>query len=179
LQLQLKLEDIMKLLSTLTLSGLLLLGLPAFAQQQVPADPQQFVAEAKAPAACAAINPITDDQKQRLSAIRDKYELDTADKKALLHVTQRQLRRTLTATTVDKSSATALQAKVNGLRDDLANSKLNLKLAMGDVFTPEQRAAFRQMRGRFGHHGRRFAHHHGFSGPNGPRLTDGGKPPVG
>jgi Spy/CpxP family protein refolding chaperone len=167
----------MKLLSTLALSGLLLMGLPAFAQEdQAPSGNAQFVAEAHAPAACAAISPITDTQRQALSALRDKYELDTAENKALLHVTQRQLRRTVTATTVDKGAALALQAKVNGLRDGLANAKLNFVLAMGDVFTPEQRAAFKRMHGR--HHGGRSGHRR-FGEEGGSRRQEGGKPSVG
>jgi Spy/CpxP family protein refolding chaperone len=144
----------MKFVRTLAITGLLMMGLPAFADNQTTVDvPQQIVAQARGPVSFAKVAPVTSDQREKLSALRDKYELDTAQQKALLRVTQRQLREVMTATSVDKSAASALQTKINGLRDDLSNAKLNFMLAAGDVFTPEQRAAFRHMHGRFGHHG--------------------------
>lgn len=170
----------MKLVRALALSGLLMMGIPAFAAEDNSAaagDNAQFIAQAHTPSATARINPMTDDQRQKLSALKDKYQLDTAEKKALLQVTQRQLREVMTAVSVDKSAATALQAKINGLRAELSNAKLGFMLAAGDVFTPEQRAAFKEMRGRHGHHG--FGGRHGGHGGRGGNCGPGGCGPEG
>jgi Spy/CpxP family protein refolding chaperone len=153
----------MKLASTLALSALLLIGAPALADNPTTVS---RIAE-KTPHACMQKMPkLSDAQKQQLTALRDKYELDTAQKKAELHVTFRQLHQVLRADNVDKTKAEALQAKINGLRDDLSNARLNLRLAASDVFTPEQKAAFREMR-RF-HHG-----HFNRGGEKGQRQSVG------
>lgn len=153
----------MKLAHSLALVSLLLIGAPALAENQIAVNPQA-IAEAKAPA-CAAKISLSDSQRQQLAALRDKYELATAEQKALLHVTYRQLKSVLRADTVDKAQAQALQTKINGLRDDLANARLNLRLAVSDVFTPEQKEAFKQMH---------RAHHHHFAfRPFGPRPEVG------
>ncbi len=130
-------------------------ALPAFAQESPPAaqaDDGQMLAQARVPDGPS--HRITDEQRQKLFALRDQFELSTAEKRAELHVDQRQLRQALHATTVDKQAALSLQSKINGLRDDLSNAKLGMVLAAGDVFTPEQRAEFKQM-----HH--RWHHRHG------------------
>ena len=152
----------MKLVPSLALVGLLLTGAPALADNQNA----QFVADAKPQAACCAKStPISDAQRQQLRALRDKYELATAEKKAQLHVSYRQLHEVLSANTIDKGQAQALQTKINGLRDDLSNERLNMRLAASDVFTPEQRAQFREMH-RFHHH-----HFHGHMGEKGPKAS--------
>jgi len=161
----------MKLVRTLAIAGsLLMMGLPVFADNLTTVDnaPQE-IAQAQAPVAFAKVAPVGTDQRAKLEALRDKYELDTAQQKALLHVTQRQLREVMGAPSIDKSAAATLQTKINGLRDDLSNAKLNFMLAASDVFTPEQRAAFHHMHGRFGHHGG-FGH----GGQCGPGCAPGG-----
>jgi len=111
-------------------------------------------------------NPITDEQRTRLGAIKDQYELDTAQPKAQLKVSQRQLRQMLTASTVDKTAALSLQGKINSLRASLSDAKLKMMLATSDVFTAEQKEAFKKFRG----HGRRFGKgHHGGGGKCGMR----------
>ena len=158
----------MKVIHTLAVASLLFIGAPVLADDAQSANPQ-MVAEAHA-AACTKLSPISDEQRKQLSALRDKYELDTAEKKALLHVTGRQLKQVMTSVTVDKSAALALQSKLNALRDDLSNARLSFMLSAGDVFTPEQRAQFKAMR-RQGHH----RHHGHFEG----RESGAGKPSVG
>lgn len=132
--------------------------LPAIAQESpiaaVSDSDSSVIAQARVPDA-APLHPITAEQKQKLVAIRDQFELDNAQKKAILHVSQRQLHGMLRADSVDKSAALALQSKINGLKADLSTSKLSMMLAARDVFTAEQRAEFKQMRHHrgWGHHG--------------------------
>ncbi|HEY9791967.1 MAG TPA: hypothetical protein V6D22_16290, partial [Candidatus Obscuribacterales bacterium] len=81
----------MKLVRTLAIAGsLLMMGLPVFADNLTTVDnaPQE-IAQAQAPVAFAKVAPVGTDQRAKLEALRDKYELDTAQQKALLHVTQR------------------------------------------------------------------------------------------
>jgi Spy/CpxP family protein refolding chaperone len=160
----------MKLVQTLALASLLLAGVPAIADEEMSVNPTPTTI-AQAPINAVKLAPITDDQRSKLRALRDQYKLNTAEKKALLEVTQGQLRETLGAVSVDKGAALALQAKINGLRAELSTARLNMMLAASDVFTPEQRAAFKSMRGRHGHHGGGFrhgGHGGGFGGHGGP-----------
>lgn len=146
----------MKISRSLTLVAIATLcTLPAFAQDsQSSAQNTNEHMIAQARVSDGPSHSITDEQRQKLSSLRDQFELSTAQKKAELDVDKRQLRQILHATTVDKQAALSLQSKINGLRDDLSNARLGLILAAGDVFTPEQRAEFKQM-----HH--RWHHHHG------------------
>jgi Spy/CpxP family protein refolding chaperone len=159
----------MKLLQTLALASLLLAGVPAIADEEMSATATPTTI-AQAPINAVKIAPITEDQRTKLRALRDQYKLNTAEKKALLEVTQGQLRETLGAVNVDKGAALALQAKVNGLRAELSTARLNMMLAASDVFTPEQRAAFKSMRGRWGHGG---GFRHGGHGGHGGRGGHG------
>ena len=99
---------------------------------------------------------LTPEQREKLGAIRDQFTLDTATKKAQLQVQKHQLRELLTKPTVDKQAVLSLNDKLNGLKADLSNARLQMMLASGDVFTPEQKQQMRErmsrggMRGHFG-----------------------------
>lgn len=123
---------------------------------------------------------LTDSQMQQLRALRDKYSVDNATKKAQLQVLQHDLMSQLGATTIDKSAALATQSKINNLRNDLSNAKLAMKLDASGIFTPEQREQMhkRMSRGGFGgkHHGRGGRGGHGHHG--GFHRGPGGRGPV-
>lgn len=142
----------LKVIRPLALVTMVVCAVPAFAQDasiSQAAGEGTFVAQAQVPST-APSHPITDDQRHRLSTLRDQFELDNALKKAQLNVSQRQLREVLHATTIDKSAALALQSKINGLTSDLSTAKLNLTLASGDVFTAEQKADWKERRNHWG-----------------------------
>lgn len=159
----------------LTLGAMLACAAPAFAADIVPAfgdeavpSVETFLIENQAISA-APEHPLSADQKNKLSALRDQFDLDTAQPKAQLRVAQRQLRRAITADAVDKKAALDLQSKINTLRSSLANARLSMMLASSDIFTPEQRAEMKSRKHRWGGrghgHGRHFRGGRGFGGP--------------
>jgi Spy/CpxP family protein refolding chaperone len=174
-----------------SLMGALLICFSPALAQDVPESDSKLIGQAQVQATVpdGPKNPITDEQRTKLGAIKDQYELDTAQSKAQLKVSQRQLRQMLMAPSVDKSAALSLQGKINTLRASLSDAKLKMMLASSDVFTPEQKAAFKKFRGH-GHgmgkgrhggggkcgamrgHGR--GGHHGGPGGGGPRFGMGG-----
>lgn len=85
-------------------------------------------------------------QKALLGKIRDEFTLSTAPKEAELKVAMRQLMELLHSDTVDKQAALALQSKINTLKADLSTARLNMMLASGEVFTPEQKAKMKEWR---------------------------------
>ncbi len=163
----------MKLFSTLALATAFVIGAPVLAQTATLAADTGSGATTSLRAERRAKFNFTDDQKKKMGELRDRYALDTATKKAELQIAQRQLRESLKETAVDKGAALGLQSKINGLRSDLSNARLNMMLAMSDVFTPEQKEqmkSFRhhKMRGCGGKFGGGKHHRGGFHG--GPRV---------
>ncbi len=166
----------MKLLSTLALASAFLIGAPVLAQNAT------FVADNGAAGSGASTSlraerkarfNFTEEQKKKIGELKDRFALDTASKKAELSVAQRQLRESLKASSVDKGAALGLQNKINGLRADLSTARLNMMLAMSDVFTPEQKEQMKAMRNhRRGGCGGGFGgkHHRGGGFHGGPRV---------
>lgn len=153
----------MKNLRTVIITGLMLTALPALANEtttaSLPKDGTKPVCEGKS---CSMKFKLTDEQRTKIGALVDKYKLDNANKKAELKVSYRQLREIMGKPSIDKSAALATESKINGLKSELATSKLNLKLAMADVFSPEQRAEwlkFKEMKEHRFHGGHRFGMH--------------------
>jgi len=144
----------MNLSRPIALATMALCALPAFAKDAAP------VESSSAPS--THVRPhhmrfkMTDDQKSKLSSLKNQYILDTATKKAELKVASNQLREELGKTSIDKSAAQGLQGKISSLKGDLASARLNMMIAAADVFTPEQREAFKKMR--------HFKHGHGGHG---------------
>lgn len=139
----------MNLSRPIALATMALCALPAFAKDATPVE--------SSAALSTHVRPhfkfnMTDEQKSKLSSLKNQYILDTATKKAELKVASNQLREEMGKSSIDKSAAQGLQSKINSLRGELASARLNMLLAAADVFTPEQREAFKKMRhGRHGH----------------------------
>ncbi len=104
---------------------------------------------------------LSDDQRGKLRALKNQLTLDTAQKRAELKVGQSQLRELLTKPKVDKQAALDLQSKLNTLKADLSNARLNFMLSASDVFTAEQKEAFR---GRMMKRSMGGGRHHGHGG---------------
>ncbi len=148
----------------IALATMALCALPAFAKDAAPTESSFAPSTHVRP---HARFQMTDDQKSKLSTLKNQYILDTATKKAELKVAKNQLREELGKTSIDKSAAQTLQSKISSLKGDLASSRLNMMIAAADVFTPEQREAFKKMRDfRHGHGG----HGKSFGGKMGPRA---------
>jgi len=154
----------MKLIRPMIITGLLLSALPAFAQTTVTAN----VPEKESGKVCAAkvgfdsklrLSP---EQRAKLGTLHDQLTLSTADKKAELEVAHNQMRRLFEQPTIDKQAVLNLEAKINGLKDDLSTARVNMMLASADVLTPEQRAEFGKM-----HESRGWRHHRGHEGLRG------------
>jgi Spy/CpxP family protein refolding chaperone len=115
---------------------------------------------------------LTDEQLEKIAALKDNFLSKTAGKKVELKGLGRQLRGLLTKKEVNRQEAFVLQEKISTLRADLAKEKLAFRLDMMSVLTDEQREKIRHrmlMKQAFGghkHHGRHFAfagHRGGFN----------------
>lgn len=109
---------------------------------------------------------LSDDQLEKMHAIKTKFQTDTATKQAELKVLHIQLREILSAESINKQAALSLQSKINNLKGELATARLNSMIERAEVLTSEQRKEIHhrmlQREGSFkkGHHGR--GGHRGF-----------------
>lgn len=100
---------------------------------------------------------LSDDQYEKLYALKNSF-LDKVGPKMLEIKTQsRHLKDVMTQPSVDVKAARNMQDKINNLRSDLANLKLDNRIAMMDVLTAEQRKKIRD----FVIKGGRGMHHRG------------------
>ncbi len=104
--------------------------------------------------------PLTTDQLEKLSVLKNKLTLDTAEKKAELKVGRRQLFDLLSKPKVDKQEVLTLNSKLKALKGDISDSRLDFMLAASEVLTPEQkeqihnRMLTRSLKGGFHRHHR-------------------------
>jgi Spy/CpxP family protein refolding chaperone len=137
----------------------LLLAGAATASQIQTAGTSTLLAQTTAPK-CARLS-LSTAQLEKLSALKDKFILDTAQDKAQLKVERHQLFSLLSEPTVNKDEVLALETKMNTLKNKISDARINLLLAKSDVLTPEQREKIhdrflmRSLKG--GHQGRKFA----------------------
>lgn len=154
----------MRLLYSLALGALLFVSAPAFAQET----PTVVEPIAQTQVTLDPALKVTAEQREKLANLRNQYILSTAQKKAELTVAKNQLRTVFKQPTIDKAAALSLQTKINGLKADLSTARLSLKLAAADVFTAEQRAAFKKMHHGYGHKRGCGPSRGGFRGHGGP-----------
>ncbi|HEY9776811.1 MAG TPA: Spy/CpxP family protein refolding chaperone [Planktothrix sp.] len=120
----------------------------------------------------------TDDQLEKMAALKDQYMQKTASQKDQIRLLHRQLREALAKENVDRSGAQSILSQINSIHSDLASKGLDFKLDMMNILTPEQREHMRRhmlMANAFGgghhHHGRGGCgggHERGHGGPGGP-----------
>lgn len=115
----------------------------------------------------------SDEQLQKMSSLKNQFLDNTASKRAELDSLGRQMKDVFTAKDVDRAKANDLESRISAVKADLDKARLNFKLDMLAVLTPEQRDGMRRhmLEGGFGghhrHHG--FGHHGHFKGgPGGP-----------
>lgn len=114
---------------------------------------------------------LTDTQLEKIASLKDKSRVETAAQKAQLKALSDQLKLVVTRPDANSQEAFQVQSKINDLRSQLANEKLQQRLDFMAVLTPEQKETIRHKilvseafggergRGHMGHH----MHHH-FSG---------------
>lgn len=109
---------------------------------------------------------LSDEQLEKIHALKNSFK-DSASKKVLdLKTLKRQLKDTVMAEKVDRAKATAIQAKINELKNELSSAKLAMRLDTLEILTPEQKQQMRHRQlqkeafgGRGGRHGGKRMHH--------------------
>lgn len=86
---------------------------------------------------------LTDDQYEKFYALKNSFMDKVGPKMLEVRTNERHLKDLMTQTNVDAKAARNLQDKINGLKADLANMKLENRLAMHDVLNDEQRKKIR------------------------------------
>lgn len=104
---------------------------------------------------------LTDEQYEKFYTLKNSFMDKVGPKMLEIRTHERHLRDLMTQTNVDAKAARNLQDKINGLKADLANMKLDNRLAMHDVLNDEQRKKIRDWVIKGG----RGMHHRG-----GPRM---------
>jgi Spy/CpxP family protein refolding chaperone len=82
---------------------------------------------------------LSTDQLEKLTTLKDKLAVDTAEDKAKLKVDRHQLFSLLSKSQVDKQEVLSLQSKMKTLKDEISDARINFLLAASGVLTPEQR----------------------------------------
>lgn len=86
----------------------------------------------------------SDDQLEKIFQLKQDCMDKTGPKMAELFAQHRALRDLLTQPNTDKSKAQEIQGKINSLRGDIANYRLEQQIGLLGVLTPEQRKELRR-----------------------------------
>lgn len=163
-------------------------AVPALAQDAPAQIAESTALIAQAPAASAAVEVgkrpaftrLNEDQLEKMHALRTAFKNSVGAKRAELQVQKRALKDTLSATSVDRAKAQAIQGQINAIQNDLSNARLAFKIDGLNVLTAEQRAQMHSMMlrremsfgkkgGHKGFRGKRGGHGCGFGGHKGGR----------
>ncbi len=86
---------------------------------------------------------LSDEQLEKIAALKDQQRVATASQKAQLKALSDQLKDVMTKPELDKQAALGLQGKINDLRAQLSNEKLEERINFMAVLTPEQKEILR------------------------------------
>lgn len=100
---------------------------------------------------------LSDDQYEKFYALKNSFMDKVGPKMLEIRTNSRHLKDMMTQTTVDAKACRNLQDRINGLKADVANMKLDNRIAMHDVLNDEQRKKIRD----FVVKGGRGMHHRG------------------
>lgn len=125
---------------------------------------------------CEELN-LTDDQLEKIHAIKLRRADEVGTKKVELMAQMRKLKDLLSQPTLDRQAVQQTQDKISGLKADIANQMINGLMDAHDVMSMDQRKQLRHkfLVGGFGphfhHHGldQHWGHHAG--GPNEPAWS--------
>jgi Spy/CpxP family protein refolding chaperone len=108
---------------------------------------------------------MSDDQYEKLYAIKNDVSDSIAPKKVQLHQAMRNLMDSLGQADQDQTKIKGLQSQIAGLKSDISSAELSKMVRMSQVLTPEQRKTLHSamikmcvMRGMHGH-GHQMHHH--------------------
>jgi Spy/CpxP family protein refolding chaperone len=104
---------------------------------------------------------LTDEQLEKLHALRAELSNQAQPKLLELKTLKRQLKDELTKASLDKQQVLSLQGKINAIRADLANARVAMAVDANAIFTAEQK---QQMRRRYLMGGRKGGFMHGRRG---------------
>lgn len=105
---------------------------------------------------------LSDEQLEKMGALRNKFLDSTSAQRTELESAMRQLKDVFTKSEIDRQKALEIQSRINTLKSDLANARLNFKLESLNVLTAEQREKIRHrmlLSEAFGGRGFAGAHH--------------------
>lgn len=148
-------------------------------ENALPGDDVLAFAPGGAMAACPAGKHMsfTDEQLEKLNSLKNQMADAVGPKRLELSTQMRQLKDLITQPSVDRSKITSIQGKINSLRDQICDLKLNYRLDTLAVLTDEQKKELRHhylIRNVMGGHKRHGGWgHHGFGGPGGPGGPSG------
>ena len=83
---------------------------------------------------------LTEDQRTQLEALRDEHRAEMEPLKQEMKAKRQQLRQLWTAEVIDEGAIWALDAEMVPLRQQMHQERLEQKLQVMNVLTPEQRA---------------------------------------
>ncbi|MBS1999808.1 MAG: Spy/CpxP family protein refolding chaperone [Cyanobacteria bacterium SZAS LIN-2] len=120
-------------------------------------------------------NKLTDDQYEKLYAIKEDLMDQMGPKMVQSHSLGRKLKDTLSASNIDTKQAQDLQNKISALKADMSNLKIDSLIKMAQVLTPEQRKELRMkmIKASLGGHHRHHGHHWGFGSSHGHHAMMG------
>ena len=156
-----------KFVKTLLIASTLI-GLPAMAQSNV--EKAQVTQVKVGGQSCAKAGferkhefgkklGLTDNQLEKIATLKDQSRTSMAPEFAQMKELRDQLKIAITKSDVSAQDDLALQGKINTLRDQISNQKLQEKLNFMAILTPEQRETIRHKMlvseafGRGGEHG--------------------------
>ena len=99
---------------------------------------------------------LTDDQKNKLAAIRDEYQEQIRSLRQKMR-SERQTLRNLMAGTSSETEIRNQHQQVSKLGQSLYNLRFESMLEMREILTPEQRSQFVQLMKQHRHRGERRA----------------------
>ena len=92
----------------------------------------------------AALN-LSDEQRDKIAAIQEEHRKKNWDKMGQMRSEQFKLRRMYYADKVDPAAVAEQQKKVDDLRRQMIQSRVEARNQVSAVLTPEQRKQFRQL----------------------------------
>lgn len=148
------------------------------------AAPEESIAVGVASGAQTGLS-LSDDQLEKIAKLKNEFSDAAGQKMVQLRSLMRQQKDLMTQEKVDKAQVLDLQNKINGLKADLSNAKLNMKLDTIALLNPDQKQKLRHkalqrevfgggIKGKHGAHQRR----HGGPIPGGPAGGPSSTPPA-
>ena len=110
---------------------------------------------------------MTQDQKDRMKAIRDRFQADTHDLKYDIEIKKLEVRKLFTDPKTDDETLLAREKELNGLKLKLMDRKAEMKVEWRKVLTPEQVRMLDRMISFHHGCGRPHLHMHHFHHPGG------------